>query len=772
MYDVTLFENFSNAIGDYALGVMLDGIKNGTYRLPIESLRKLIHNGDYKGYDLAKRKLPAFTPCARYKRGRKLEYMTGYNAAVVLDFDKLTPEELIRVKMIICMCDYTLACFVSPSGNGLKVLVRVNTGIEEHKRAFLSVQQFYMTLTGIAIDPSGKDVTRLCFVSWDPELYFNPQATIFQPIIGEGQIWPEAGPDKPNDVPTWATRRPVSTGEPSGIIETYNRCINYVERHCSFTEGHRNEFVFALSLQLRRAGMPDGLTLMMMLQDYNFDEREVRSCVKSAYSYVWKDETVNKDNVIGADYKSAPAEPAEIVNVTTGADLQSAPNENTTPPKKEKSPGRRYRIKKVEALLSQWYQTRYNEVTGLIEWCHVKTKELFKRLDDYDENSMHRRLHHAEQPIPTNALHTLLYSDFSPDFNPFIAYRDSLNKWDGETDYIQQLSDTVKTEDDTYWSFCFRKWFVAYAASLVCDEVINHTVIVFVGKQGVGKTRWMKRLVPTALKNYLGTAALQTDSKDTAIQTSECALIMLDEMETLNRKDLASFKELITRPEIRIRRPYGRNSENLPHRASFIAAVNYQQILTDQSGSRRYLCSLTISLDYEHEIDLDCAMAQAFALYESGFRFWFDQEEIRELTDRNEVFLSKPIEEELIGTWLRAVTRAEWDSKNKFMTGASIQLMTAADIAIKLTEKSKQNLGDNTSVKIGKIMNKLGFERVRKHNNYYYMVRVVDGDTVERDSRTLDEIQPVQKDEQAENEQIIRLEEDLSKSSQDDELPF
>jgi len=456
-------------------------------------------------------------------------------------------------------------------------------------------------------------------------------------------------------------------------------------------------------------------------------------------------------------------------------------DQKTDDPTKEKQrPGRkRYEIKKVEYLIALWYETRYNVVTGVIEWRHRNTKEEFHRMEDHEENSMFRWLHHAEQKIPMQVLHNLINSDYSPDFNPFTDYFDKLPQWDGVTDYIYQLSDTVKVIDNEYWTFCFRKWFVAYAVSLINDEIINHTVIVFVGIQGLGKSSWMKLLIPNAFRNYLGTAALQTDSKDTAIQLTECALIILDEMENLNRHDLASFKELITRPGIRIRRPYGRYSENLPHRASFIASVNYEQILTDPSGSRRYLCQKVLALDYKHTVDIDGAMAQAYALYKSGFKFWFDQEEIHNLNIRNEDFMSKTVEEELIELWFRPVTKEEFMTRTQFSGGINILLMTATQIAVKLLEKAKLTLMDSTLVKIGKAMHKLKYERVKKKDNYFYLVRMVDFDAVERDSRTLEDLDVSPKPggvlsaEQEENEQIIRHEEDLfNNSNRVDDLPF
>jgi hypothetical protein len=64
-------------------------------------------------------------------------------------------------------------CFVSPSGNGLKVFIEVDTGMEHHDTAYQQVQKYYEDATGLKADSSCKDITRLCFMSYDPNLYKN-----------------------------------------------------------------------------------------------------------------------------------------------------------------------------------------------------------------------------------------------------------------------------------------------------------------------------------------------------------------------------------------------------------------------------------------------------------------------------------------------------------------------------------------------------------------------------------------------------------------------
>ena len=754
MRNITIFSKFINDVEQTTLTEMLDRIQRCVYKREIDNLRAMLAQGDQKGYDHYKRDLPAFTTSGKFVGGRKLPFLEKYSGVIVLDLDKMTADILQSVKAVIMLCTYTLACFVSPSGNGLKVLVCVSTGPEDHLNAYLSLQRFYSVLAGVEIDPSGKDINRLCFVSADQDLYYNPDATVFEPLSGAGQLWPATIPEGPFG------KRATPAGKSTDTVDInklYHRAIANVERYHSFVEGQRNEFDFALALQMRKLGLSEATTTQFMLQDYNFNDQEVHACIKSAYGY---------------NLSAKPKGKKKVMLQSIKTDLQTAAPPDEPPSGNKKKSGRDlYDIHDVEWMLKKWFDTRFNLVTGVVEWRIAGTGEPFIWLEDKHEHSMFRKLHNEEQMIPISTLHILLHSDFSPDFNPFRDYFSHLKKWNGKTDYIGQLCDTVKTEDDVYWEYSFRKWFVAYVASMLVEEIINHTVVVLIGSQGVGKTSWMKKLVPPILLAYLGTTAMQIDSKDAAIQLSECGLIILDELENLNRKDLAAFKEMITRPKSRIRRPYGRNSECMPHTATFIAGVNFEQILTDISGSRRYLCSNIISIDYLHNVDIDGCMAQAYALFRSGFIYWFDQNEIKQLTRHNEDFLSKSVEEELISTWFVKVTREEWDTKSQFMNSQNYLLMTTTQIAVKIMEKARFNLMDSTIVKIGKILKKMGFERIRKGNNYSYMLRILDSEVVEKASRNLEET-PEQITEREGNEQLIRFEEDLFTASGEDGLPF
>ena len=244
------------------------------------------------------------------------------------------------------------------------------------------------------------------------------------------------------------------------------------------------------------------------------------------------------------------------------------------------------------------------------------------------------------------------------------------------------------------------------------DKVINHTVIVFSGKQGLGKTTWVEKLIPKPLKEYLFSGTINPNNKDTLVQLSECMLINLDELENLNRSEIGSLKEIITKTQIRMRKAYGHNNETMPRRASFAGSVNTAQFLNDSTGSRRFLCFELEGIQYQHNVDINMAFSQALFLFKSGFRHWFDQEEIKHITENNEQYQLRSPEEELLLTWFEPIEREK-----------AILFLNASQIAAKLSEKAKINITDGAINKIGKALKKHNFIRISIKTGYVYAIK-------------------------------------------------
>ncbi|MEN2435811.1 VapE domain-containing protein [Weeksellaceae bacterium A-14] len=693
--EVSIFKNFNEVVETKNIIEVLNDIKTGKYINIIKYLRKSLAESKMEAYERAKKSLPAFTPSAGFKGGRKLEFITAYTQIVVLDIDKLTPEQLTNAKALAIQNQYTFAAFISPSGNGLKIFVKVNSSQENHKEAFLKLQKYYEELLALPIDKSGKDVTRLCFVSYDTDLYLNEKASVF-PIISTEDLRPymEQKSEAINEPATITDNGFAAEKFNNDYLATYEHCVRFTEKKESFITGNRNNFVHLLACNLNRKGVPLPAAMGYILSDYNYNTQEVMATVNSAYKNVTE---YNKSN----SKKTAEAIESEEME-------------------EEEKPSF---IDRLENFLNYRYSFRYNVVTGKLEYKTVKAA-IWKPVTDFVENSILREILKAKVKCNINTLRNLLHSDYCQQYDPFKDYFETLPENEDETDYIAQLANTITTTMQDLWQVCFKKWFVAMVACVTNDKAINQTVIVFSGKQGVGKTTWIEKLVPKPLKDYMFSGTINPNNKDTLIHLAECMLINLDELENLNRTEIGTLKELITKTHIRMRKAYGHNNETLPRRASFAGSVNTAQFLNDTTGSRRFLCFEVEHIEYTHNIDINQAYAQARQLYKEGFRYWFNQEEIKEINQNNEQYQIKSPEEELLLTWFEIADR---ETANNFLN--------TTQIAAKLAEKAKLNITDGTVMKLGKALKKHGYLRLSKKNGYVYAVKELTWDEVEQKNK-------------------------------------
>ncbi len=205
---------------------------------------------------------------------------------------------------------------------------------------------------------------------------------------------------------------------------------------------------------------------------------------------------------------------------------------------------------------------------------------------------------------------------------------------------------------------------------------------------------------PPILKDYLYIGTIQGD-KDSLMYLTSAFLINDDELETLNSKEIGTFKRLVTQDLIKYRPPYSRWAVNEIRRASFMGSVNRDTFLTDETGTRRFLCFAIEIIDFAQakKIDINNVYAQAFHLYKSGFQYWFDAGESDEITQRNSGFEIKMPAEELIPKYFMAT-----DDNNPS------NYWTATDIGLHIIQKEKENRNIQISLRnvtVGKALAKL-----------------------------------------------------------------
>ncbi|WP_217607353.1 VapE domain-containing protein [Chitinophaga sp. GbtcB8] len=370
-------------------------------------------------------------------------------------------------------------------------------------------------------------------------------------------------------------------------------------------------------------------------------------------------------------------------------------------------------LEMVERHLTEHYDFRYNAVSSRLEF-KKKIHNQFELLSDYKLNSIIRELGKRHIKVSSQNLRSIIHSDYTPIYDPFVSYFNNLPEWDGRTDYIGQLAETVRTTNNELWTKWFKKWLVATVGCATNDAIINHTAIVFIGKQGAGKTTWMHKLQPQSLKGYYFSGIPNLRNKDAKIRLAECFLINLDELDSLSKANTERLKEIITAFEVRERRPYAHYDENMPRRASFMGSVNNKQFLNDTTGNRRFLCVEVNEINFAHDINMDNVYSQALALFRAGFQYYFDSNDIEEVEEHNEQFQMVSYIEEMILKWFEPIDPEAATPSLK---------ISATDIADYLAQKSSVTVTDANIQKVGRIMRKHNFRRIKSGGNYVYALK-------------------------------------------------
>jgi len=160
----------------FPLDQIIDWIKNGQYRNDIETIREIYREeGKSARYKAAKEKLPCLAVSGIIQKRSKL---IQHSEFIQIDIDNINGESPLELKGRIIKDDFVRCCFISPSGLGLKVFIKINP--EKHKESFDALSRYYQTQFGIKVDSSQSHVKALCFISYDPAIYDDPFPSVYE----------------------------------------------------------------------------------------------------------------------------------------------------------------------------------------------------------------------------------------------------------------------------------------------------------------------------------------------------------------------------------------------------------------------------------------------------------------------------------------------------------------------------------------------------------------------------------------------------------------
>jgi len=242
-------------------------IKNGS-KQTVEIIEKIRSSSNKEEINELKKQLPAILFNGTFSH-RNDNSLIEHSGLCVFDFDHYTSIiELVKARNILIKDKYTLMVFISPSGYGLKVLVRIpKSNKDEHTRRFKAYKN-YINIDNF--DDSCGNVSRVCFESYDPEIFYNPNAEIFKDIKEDKGF-------------------KFIEKEPTIVLDNEQKKIDLILKfnwQRKYVQGQRNDFIFDLAGAFCEYGIDEETTFNYIFNNIvndDMSEAEVKSAVRSAH---------------------------------------------------------------------------------------------------------------------------------------------------------------------------------------------------------------------------------------------------------------------------------------------------------------------------------------------------------------------------------------------------------------------------------------------------------------------------------------------------------
>jgi len=266
---ITIFRNIKETDTPFHRGVehIIERIKNGASKELVKRIR--LEQKKAERNEL-KKKLPAICFSGKFIK-RNDSSIQEHSGLICLDFDGYEKnKELLQDKENITKSPYTYSVFISPSGKGLKVLVKIPQDIENHVNYFNSLQNHF---NNDKFDVTCKNLSRVCYESYDPLIYHNENSSVWDKI--EEKEYTEK--HQYRDAPT------IPITDENRIVEILSV---WWQKKYPMNEGQRNHNCYVLASAFNDFGINKSLAgyILSNYQTSDFNEAEINRTINSAYS--------------------------------------------------------------------------------------------------------------------------------------------------------------------------------------------------------------------------------------------------------------------------------------------------------------------------------------------------------------------------------------------------------------------------------------------------------------------------------------------------------
>ena len=552
-----------------------------------------------------KLKLPGITFAADFAHERKLDAVWTHTGLMPIDVD-LPEAESLALRGRLQQWPHTVAAWAS-ARNKLHAVIRIEprpSDKQEHRWAALAVAEAMeeaFGTSGLATDPSAKDVTRILFASHDPTAYLNLDAT---PLTVP--LTPPTKQDNPAPAP--ASRSNVSE---SDLRDLGPRIGAYLPpKLIAIASATANRHHQIYDATHAAAGMIDADSPDAGRWADNAQRLIRQAAIASGYEDKVGEAELTR--LLSQSWEQGAQSPLasrrKAATRPGGGPRHAPPPDHDDPPDDanamyvEHLRTDEHSLRHVLGTLG--YEVRLNNRSQVIEWKHNTQDRIWMPTDDYRESFILEEIARSFTSLSpqTNKPRPLRFGDTSwrrslnailhkERTDPFIDWLEALPKWDTEVRLPMRLHEMLAAENDE-----LSQWASQHTLLLAIERAYHpgsfgHEVPVLLGPQGIGKDTYYRSLFPPDLSADWVSDRLQF-GVDPGRQVEAMlgpVIVVASEMPGLSRSEVEHVKVFIQRQRDDFRLAYRRNAQPLPRRVAIAGTANELNLPNDPSGERRFV---------------------------------------------------------------------------------------------------------------------------------------------------------------------------------------
>ncbi|WP_288205811.1 BT4734/BF3469 family protein [uncultured Parabacteroides sp.] len=629
------------------------------------------------------RKLPQILFAGTFRCGE----MKEYNGWVLLEINHLSgKDEASVLRKKVAGYPQTLFAMVGSSGRSVKFVVpytrpdgslpRLHSEAELfHAHAYRHALKTYEPRLSYPIELKHPVLEQCCRLSYDPEVYYNPEALVIHL-------------EQPSEMPAESLYQ-----------EKFEKRMPAQHLVKSYYDHHRYlsvQYELALGQAIEKYGD----------LDENFDFKPVLVCLgQLCFGAGIGEEECVKWTLLYFGNIIPEVEIRETIGHTY---LKENGFGNQVLCKPEQ-----LQALKTEEFMNRRYDFRFNTMAGGTEYRERNSFCFdYRPMTERVMNSIALNAQKEGLQLWDRDVRRYVNSDRIPDYAPIEDYLARLPEWDGK-DRIRPLAARISC-NNLRWEQLFYTWFLSMVAHWQGrDRQHGNSVSpLLVGEQGCGKSTFCFNLLPPQLNKYYTDSIDFSRKRDAELYLTRFGLINIDEFDQVTSKHQGFLKHLLQKPVVNLRKPYASQVEAIRRYASFIATSNHTDLLSDPSGSRRFICiEVKGIIDNTQPIAHEQLYSQAIAALNKGERYWFTHEEELVQMQENEEFQQRPLCEDLFYRFYRPAENREEGVK-----------MSAGEIYLSVQEKSRQKLPGGQISHFGRFLKKSGLTSYNTNRGRLYLV--------------------------------------------------